>query len=166
MDCRTLTEIFAGERADDLTEAESAAFESHLEGCLACRERLAHAEDELAPLARWEPDEPRWERADRAIAAELAAPPVIAFRPTRLPAFLAAAAAVLLLVGAGVILQLRPQGPRDGAPPSTSAVGTDVLVPSGAGDVELVELEAGPGFAAEAQPLGDGTVRVVVTERE
>ena len=55
MDCTQLAEIFAGDRAEDLDDATSKAFDEHLNGCQACLDRLADAENELAPLTDWEP---------------------------------------------------------------------------------------------------------------
>lgn len=172
MDCRTVNELLAGERGDDLTEAESSAFESHLEDCAACRDRLAAAEDELAPLAAWEPDEPsaeQWRRVTDGVRAELLAAPVLAFRPTRLPALLAAAAAVLLIVGATVLIQLQPGGSGGPGTPGGGAVNTmggEPPVVVREGDVEVLEVEPGPGRTAEVEPLGQGGVGVVVSQTQ
>lgn len=165
MDCRTVNELLAGERGDDLTEAESSAFESHLEDCAPCRDRLAAAEDELAPLAAWEPDEPsaeKWQRVTEGVRAELLAGPVLAFRPTRLPALLAAAAAVLLIVGATVLIQLQPGG--SGTPGAVNTMGGEPPVVVREGDVEVLEVEPGPGHSADVEALGEGGVGVIVSQ--
>src|SRR5581483_6670995 len=52
MDCTEFLTIVAGEREDDLSLAESQAFESHLETCGACREMVSRAEEDLERLGQ------------------------------------------------------------------------------------------------------------------
>src|SRR5690606_15945936 len=133
--------------------------------CAACRDRLAAAEDELAPLPAWEPDEPRaekWQRVTAGARAELLAAPVLAFPHTRLPALLAAAAAVLLIGGATVPIQL--QAGASGTPAAVNPMGGEPPVVVREGDVEVLEVEPGPGRSADVETLGEGGVGVVVSQ--
>jgi hypothetical protein len=103
MDCKTLVEIFAGERSEDLSETESAAFDEHLNGCAECLQALATAEEGVAPLTDWSAPEPspaEWERVAEHIQLELKQPNgrVVAPR-TKSPLYFAFAAAALFLIG-------------------------------------------------------------------
>ena len=76
MDCTQLAEIFGGDRAEDLDDAASKAFDEHLSSCQPCLGRLAEAESELAPLTDWEPpavSELEWARVKQGIEREIAA---------------------------------------------------------------------------------------------
>jgi len=74
MECADFQMIVAGEREDDLSPAESAAFEEHLEACESCRESVLRAEEDLDRLALLaEPPvlaNAAWARVDEAVRAE------------------------------------------------------------------------------------------------
>lgn len=133
MDCKTLTTIFAGERADDLSAAESQAFEQHLDACAPCRERLAGAERTLDDLAaQWEPPQPselEWARVTRDLRAELdrpvlqMTPPVLAAPRRNLELLFAMAAAVLFLLGVAFVLS--SQDGRNGLSSESVGMATD-----------------------------------------
>jgi len=184
MDCATLHRIFAGERGEDLGEPESAAFDAHLEACASCRDALAGAEDELAPLVdRFEPPpvpDAGWARVTAAVQAELRAAPVTSLeaarrrRPT-FPLWLAAAAAVLLLAGVGFVLSQGWGGLGAPADDKTATMGgtgggagadEDAATDPGreprpaestapTAATELVRLEAGPGYEAGSSLEGE-----------
>jgi len=112
MDCTSLQAILSGEREDDLSPAESQAFDVHLRACDPCRDALARVEGELEPLVeRFAPPElpaAAWDRVTRVVKAEAARPAltVHAGGATRAPRALAIAAAFLLAVGIGALLPL------------------------------------------------------------
>ncbi len=71
MDCSEFQAIVAGERADDLSSAESEGFEAHLESCVPCRESVSRAEEDLERLSALA-DPPLlaasvWARVDEAV---------------------------------------------------------------------------------------------------
>lgn len=114
MDCTTFQAILSGQVEDDLGPAESQALEAHLRACDPCRDALAHAEDELAPLVeRMEPPEvpaAAWDRVTRAVRAEAARPVLVVHpggaAPARFPRGLMIAAAFLIAAGIGALLPL------------------------------------------------------------
>jgi len=69
MDCSEFLSIVAGEREDDLSSAESDAFEAHLEGCASCGESVARAEEDLERLVQIADPPPAraWARVDVAV---------------------------------------------------------------------------------------------------
>src|SRR5437588_824860 len=74
MDCPVFLSIVSGEREDDLTAAESQAFEAHLDACATCREAVARAEEDLQRLSVLaEPPAvaaAAWSRIDDAVRAQ------------------------------------------------------------------------------------------------
>ena len=116
MDCKTLVEIFAGERAEDLSETESAAFDAHLNGCPECLQVLATAEEGVEPLTDWSAPEPspeEWERVTDRIQLELKQPNGRVVTPrTRSPIYFAFAAAALFLVGMTLLFVSRNNANR------------------------------------------------------
>ncbi|RMG16665.1 MAG: hypothetical protein D6731_05715 [Planctomycetota bacterium] len=166
MDCTELSKVFAGERAEDLSAEESAAFEEHLAACSRCLEALASAEDALAPLTDWEPPAPSeadWERVRCGLWEEID----LRERATRrggrgaLPLFLAAAALLLFSVGLALVLSSasRP-APRSGA---TATVSGQAASDPSLGAVELLEVEAGPGYRQHVEPWP--VVCIAISER-
>lgn len=185
MDCKTLAEIFAGDRGDDLSEAESVAFEEHLNGCAHCLDVLAKAEEELAPLADWEAPEPteaQWNAVGTAVRKELDSPRgrVLTPRP-RPPIFLVAAAAILFVAGLALLLMGGGPGGAAGTaafigpedPPAVAPKNDDD--PSGAvdsGDSDqdaelseytILELAGHNGYQVESAEF-DGLACVVITK--
>ena len=84
MDCARLEAIFAGERGDDLGQAESKAFTEHLDSCQPCRERLAAVEDDMGALLSWEPPTPSdaaWAQVEQGWKRELEQTPILTVPP-------------------------------------------------------------------------------------
>ncbi len=138
MDCTNLQAILSGEREDDLSPAESQAFDAHLRACDPCRDALARVEGELEPLVeRCAPPElsaAQWDRVTRAVKAEVGKPAltVHAGGATRAPRWLAIAAAFLLAVGIGALLPLdlfKMPGAVDGGGLSKMPGPNDLVVP-------------------------------------
>lgn len=176
MDCAALKQIFAGDRLEDLTPAESTAFEAHLDACAACRESLAEAEGELDDLAsQWAPPEGAelaWARVGRAVEAQ-GARGVARPSRSRAPALLAMAAGLLLAVGIGLLAVIsNGQSGPNGSPNLTSQITPPVNPnpirppanpPSGAVTTpDEVTIEAGEGYEAVAELLDGGVVCVTV----
>jgi hypothetical protein len=163
MDCTTLQAIFSGARQDDLSDAEAAAFEQHLRACDPCREKLAEAEEQLAPLVdSMEPPavpDAAWDRVTRAVKAE-AARPVLTVHAgggaSKAPRWIAIAAAFLLAAGLGALMPLDwipgrdsrvvsniPSSVEDVRPPAPPSVGTPQA------RVAVVTAQGGERFLAD-----------------
>lgn len=191
MDCAETLKLIAGERGEDLDERASDALAVHLDTCDACRRALGAAEAELVPLGeRLEPPEPTveaWARVTAAVEAQVREGVVVPFPGARagkagqrsFPLYLAVAAAVLLALGAGLLVPLEPLfGPASGttatlapqspAQPATPLPGVDDEEPlAPAPEVSpgrVLRLEAGPRFQATSFAVDDLLV-VTVTER-
>jgi hypothetical protein len=144
MDCTQLETIFAGDREEDLSDAESTAFEAHLSDCSKCLERLAEAEDAVASLPEWSPPEPseiQWAAVEAGIKVKIEPPP-LKVGGSQLPMFLAMAAAFLLIAGLGFVLTTTPT-------PDGSRDNVGMIPPTDGGDGAAVH-PASPGGAAEA----------------
>lgn len=173
MDCADTLKLIAGERGDDLDEVTSRRLEEHLDGCGPCQQALGAAEDELRPLGeRLEPPEPSveaWARVDAAVReAVQTGAPVLAFPGKAgrrsFPLYAAVAAAVLLALGAGLVIPLEPLfGPRSsgatatllqpGAPSGPTLPPPEVHELDRAG--QALRVEAGPRFSARAATIDD-----------
>lgn len=157
MDLDALKKILDGERADDLTPEEAAAFEQLLRTSQPARDALAAAEDELAPLAeRFEPPAvppERWARVDAAVRAQ-AALPVPRERFRALPVWVAAAAALLLVVSVGFLVPLEP---FRGGNAQVNFVGAGDPPPPPRVPVRPTSPEA-PGALATGPDAGPGSV--------
>lgn len=74
MDCTEFQAIVAGEREEDLSQAESLGFETHLDGCATCREAVSRAEEDLERLQQLADPPPvsasAWLRVDEAVRVE------------------------------------------------------------------------------------------------
>lgn len=160
MDCNDLAQIFAGDHEADLEGAQDRAFMDHLSACMSCRETLVGAEgqlDTLVDLVEPEPlPEAAWDRVTAALREELSAPPVVSIhrggraRRSPMPVFLAAAAAVLFLVGVAFLTQTQ----RAGLHPSPQH-GTTSHLELRTASAEATLVEAGVGYEAGAEAHGD-----------
>lgn len=185
MDCTETRKLIAGERGDDLDELSSRRLEEHLDGCPGCREALGAVEAELRPLSeRLEPPEPpleAWARVDAAVRAEVRSTAVVPF-PSRgkagqrsVPLYVAVAAAVLLALGAGLVIPLEPLfgPPGNGATATLLQPGVpEAPAPAAVPEVDALprpgvalKVEAGPRFEARAAAVDDLLVVVVVEKR-
>lgn len=166
--------ILAGEREDDLSEAEAEAFAAFLETERGC-ELLEQAEADLAPLADSfrpiQPSEAAWSRVDSAIAGELATSSGVIVTPPRIEAprnwsgVLLLAAGLLFAAAIGMFLTGPGSGPGDGS----HMVSALVVEPTQEQDFAsgqpavVLKVEAGEGFVAE-QSTADSLLVVSVRE--
>jgi anti-sigma factor RsiW len=155
MDCAEVLLIVAGERDEDLTLAESDAFEAHIDGCASCREGVARAEEDLERLSSLA-DPPlvaasAWARVDaaiRALPARVVPPAVPVVRPVaasglgyRRPILAYAACGAALLLGSAFFAGEVPTRPRD-----TSHVVIGPVNPPGEDDIKVEDMKAGPSY--------------------
>ena len=97
---------------DELTAAERAAFDAHIESCAACREEVQTLCEARQHLASWAPPEPALDFT--VVRGGRAAAPPPRWRPL-VPAWaLAAAASVLFLAGAAAIANVEMRYGPDG----------------------------------------------------
>lgn len=195
MDCAETLKLIAGERGEDLDAGASDALTVHLDTCDGCRRALGAAEAELLPLGeRLEPPEPpveAWARVTAAVEAQVREGVVVRFPGAgaakagqrSFPLYLAVAAAVLLALGAGMLVPLEPLfGPAgttatlapQSPAPGQKAPGPATPEPGGPDEPlapaptvspgRVLRLEAGPRYQATSFAVDDLLV-VTVTER-
>ena len=118
MNCADLRDRFDAYVAGTLSDTESAALESHLDGCAACHEALAEHDRELVPVGGLPrsvtPHADLWPGIESRLASRKGRGRIA------VPGWLLAAAAVLLMAisSGATVLYLRklPSGPSAGPP--------------------------------------------------
>jgi hypothetical protein len=148
---------------DDLTDADRAAFETHMRGCADCRTELKALRGVRADLAAWAPPEPdfgfRVVRGGRDAAATdiRAVVPVQSWRAWWTPAAGLAAAAVLVLAAAASLAHIEVHRGPDGLTVRTGWSSSGALARnvndgpvSAARDIQLSSM-TDAGFVAEIE---------------
>ncbi len=163
MNCSELRDRFEAYVAGTLPDAESGAFESHLDGCVACQEALALHHRPLGAVGTLPrsvaPPADLWPGIARALASR---------RRLRgrvvLPAWLLAAAAVLLVAvsAAGTLLLMRRWPPvHPSVQPSSNLTALESQYSAASAELTLALEQARPRLAAGTVATIERSLRII-----